>query len=92
MRLRVLLSSLISQSYHNLLYTIVDGMSIQEYQSIYETKYSRVDQIKIVEDSDIPSILLKAVLDKFYLVHSWIFCPIFSHFMLHENTRKPLVF
>ena len=70
MRLRVLLSSLISQSYHNLLYTIVDGMSIQEYQSIYETKYSRVDQIKIVEDSDIPSILLKAVLDKFYLVHS----------------------
>ena len=70
MRLRVLLSSLISQSYHNLLYTIVDGMSIQEYQSIYETKYSRVDQIKIVEDSDIPSILLKAVLHKFYLVHS----------------------
>ena len=70
MRLRVLLSSFISQSYHNLLYTIVDGMSIQEYQSIYETKYSRVDQIKIVEDSDIPSILLKAVLDKFYLVHS----------------------
>ena len=70
MRLRVLLSSLISQSYRNLLYTIIDGMWIQEYQSIYETKYSRVDQIKIVEDSDIPSILLKAVLDKFYLVHS----------------------
>ena len=33
---------------------------------IYETKYSRMDQVKFVEDS----LFLKAVFHKFHLVHS----------------------
>ena len=40
----------------------------------YGTKYSRMDQVKFVEDS--LSNFLKAFFRKFYLVHSWIFCPV----------------
>ena len=39
------------------------------------TKYSRMDEVKFVEDSLFPSSFLKDVFHKFYLVHSWIICP-----------------
>ena len=57
--------------------------------SPYGTKYLRMDQVQFVEDSlykiegdgllkadHTPSNFLKAVYHKFYLVHSWMFCPI----------------
>ena len=37
---------------------------------LYETKYSRMNQVKFVEDSLITSGFFKAVFHKFYLVHS----------------------
>ena len=57
---------------------------------IYGTKYSKMDQVKFMEDRlykiwrdmvylsrpCISSIFLKAVFHKFDLVHSWILCPI----------------
>ena len=48
----------------------------------YGAEYSRISQVKFVQDSlqkiwgDITSDFLKAVFHKFYLVHSWILCPI----------------
>ena len=32
----------------------------------------------------IPSNLLKAVFEKFYLVHSWILCPNFNNFVMYK--------
>ena len=36
------------------------------------TKYSRMDQVNLLNQTIIPSNVLKAVFHKFYLVHSWI--------------------
>ena len=49
----------------------------------YETKYSRMDQLKFLEDSlwksrPYPFKFLKAVFHRFYYVHSWILCHIFE--------------
>ena len=43
----------------------------------FEPKYSRVVLVKFVEDS-----FLKAVFHKFYLVHSWILCPICIYILI----------
>ena len=52
----------------------VKKRQIYSASSIYETKYSRIEQVKFVEDSlegdHTPSNFLKAVFHKFYLVHS----------------------
>ena len=53
--------------------------------SMYEPKYSKMDQVKFVEDNllkadHIPSNFLKTVFHKFYLVYSWILGIIFLSF------------
>ena len=60
---------------------VVTGLTV----ATYGAKYSRMDQVKFVEDNlymvsevdDIISNFLRIVFHKFYLVHSWIFCPIY---------------
>ena len=47
--------------------------------AVFSTKYSRTDQVTFLEYHKlIPSIFLKAVLHNFYLVCSWIRCPIWN--------------
>ena len=48
---------------------------------LYGKKYSRMDQVKFVEDSFCPSNFLKAVFHKFYFVYILIFFPIYSIFL-----------
>ena len=43
----------------------------------YGTKYSRMDQLKFVEDNPYKIWRDMAVFHKFYLVHSWILCSMF---------------
>ena len=54
-------------------------------ESVFGIKYSRMDQVKFVEDSlykiwmgmvCFRQRVSKAVFQKFYLVHFWILCPI----------------
>ena len=53
------------------------------FQEVHGAKYSRMDQVKFMKDSRwkiwiwITSNFLKAVFHKFYLIHSWILCPIY---------------
>ena len=48
---------------------------------LYGKKYSRMDQVKLVEDSFCPSNFLKAVFHTFYFVYILIFFPIYSIFL-----------
>ena len=50
---------------------------------IIEANYSRMDQVKIMEDS-IEKIFKKAVFNKFYLVHPWILCPNYTFLVLRH--------
>ena len=47
---------------------------------IFEAKYSRMDheEIRPAQADHIPSNFLKAVFHKFFLVYSWILCPIYE--------------
>ena len=66
--------------------------------TIYGTKYSRMYRVKLVEDSlwklliwfadHITSYFLKAIFHRFYLVHSWILCPISLLPLTHINFWK----
>ena len=47
------------------------SLSHTAIKKIIGTKYSRMDQVKFLEDS-----LYQAANSKFHLVHSWILCPI----------------
>ena len=42
---------------------------------IYGTKYSEMDQVKFVEDS---LEVIWSALHKFFLVNSWVLCPIYT--------------
>ena len=67
----------------------------------YGVKYSRIDQVKLVEDSHkkieviccakadyITSNFLKAIFHKLYLVHSWILGPILKLQKQRDNNSK----
>ena len=62
---------------------------------LYGSRYSRMDQLKFVEDSHekiwkdhTTSNFLKAVFHKFYLVHSWIPWPTYTHQIFGINDFK----
>ena len=61
-----------------------------------KTTYSRMDQVKFVEEyfmvclkQNIPlQIFLKAVFHEFYLVHSWLLCPIQNKVLSWRRVRS----
>ena len=56
-------------------YEVFMTVNFKNFKILNGTKYSRMDEVKFVEDSLFPSSFLKDVFHKFYLVHSWIICP-----------------
>ena len=51
-------------------YEVFMTVNFKNFKILNGTKYSRMDEVKFVEDSLFPSSFLKDVFHKFYLVHS----------------------
>ena len=50
----------------------------QKYSEIFETKNSRMDKVEFVEHKLYMTLNFLKALFKFYVVHSWLLCFIYS--------------
>ena len=65
------------------------GQSIQDWTkyNLWKTVFKKIEGIWSAEADHSPSIFLKAVFHKFYLVHSWTLCPIYTNLIPISHTN-----